>query len=89
MLATAQLPIFLVAYLEDGKGLDVTSGGDVRTSAQINEGTTSVDSTLGAIRYSLLDEVLLVLAVLKHLKKLLLGHLETLKGLLLLDDAVG
>ncbi|KAI6760208.1 hypothetical protein HG531_013409 [Fusarium graminearum] len=76
------------AYLEDGKGLDVTSGGDVRTSAQIDEGTTSVDSTLGAIRYSLLDEVLLVLAVLKHLKKLLLGHLETLKGLLLLDDAI-
>jgi hypothetical protein len=61
----------------------------MRTSAQIDEGTTSVNGALGAIGDSLLNEVLLVLAVVEHLKKLLLGHLETLERLLLLDNAVG
>jgi len=73
-------------HSEDGEGLDVASGGDVRSSAQIDEGTASVDGALGAIRHSLVNEILLVLAVLEHLEELLLGHLKTLKGLLLLDD---
>jgi hypothetical protein len=76
-------------YPEDGKGLDVAGGRNVRSSAQINQGSTAVDSALGAIGDSLVDEILLVLAVLEHLEELILGHLETLKGLLLLDDAVG
>jgi hypothetical protein len=63
--------------------------GDVRTSAQIDKRTASVDGRLGAIRDSLVNEVFLVLAVLEHLKELVLGHLETLKGLLGLYDAVG
>jgi hypothetical protein len=81
--------ISLVTYPENGKGLDVTGGRDVRSSAQIDKGTASVDSTLGAIRDSLLNEILLVLAVLEHLKELILGHLQTLERLLLLDNAVG
>lgn len=84
-----QLAKFRVAYLQNRKGLDVTGGRNVGSSAQIDKGTTSVDSTLGAIGDSLLDEILLVFAVVEHLKKFLLGHFETLERLLLLDDAVG
>jgi hypothetical protein len=80
--------MFPVAYLEHGKGLDVAGGRDVGSSAQIDEGTTSVDSTLGAIGNSLLNEVLLVLAVLEHFKKLLLGHFQTLERLFLLHNSV-
>ena len=83
-----QLRMFTVTYLEYGKGLDVAGGRDVGSSAQIDEGTTSVNSALGAIGNSLLNEVLLVLAVLEHLKKLLLSHLETLERLLLLHNSV-
>jgi hypothetical protein len=78
-----------LTYPENGKGLDVTSGGDVRSSAQIDQGTASVHSTLGAVGNSLLNEILLVLAVLEHLKELVLGHFQTLKRLLLLDNVVG
>ena len=88
MSVIIQLRMFPVTYLEYGKGLDVAGGRDVGSSAQINEGTTSVNSALGAIGNSLLNEVLLVLAVLEHLKKLLLGHLETLERLLLLHNSV-
>lgn len=80
--------ISLVTYSEDGKGLDVTGGRDVRSSAQIDKGAASVNSTLGAIRDSLLNEILLVLAVLEHLEELILGHLQTLERLLLLDNAI-
>lgn len=76
-------------YPENGKGLDVASGGDVRSSAQIDQGTTSVHSTLGAIGNTLLNEILLVLAVLEHLKELVLGHFQTLERLLLFDNVVG
>ena len=61
----------------------------MRSTAQINQGSTAVDSALCAIGDSLVDEILLVLAVLEHLEELILGHLEALKRLLLLDDAVG
>lgn len=81
--------ISLVTYPENGKGLDVTGGGDVRSSAQIDKGAASVDSALGAIRDSLLNKILLVFAVLEHLEELILGHLQTLERLLLLDNAVG
>jgi hypothetical protein len=78
-----------LAYPENGKGLDVASGGDVRSSAQIDQGTASVHSTLGAIGNTLLNEILLVLAVLEHLKELVLGHFQTLERLLLFDNVVG
>lgn len=71
---------------DDSEGLDVSGVRDVGSSAQIDEGTASIDSALGAIGHSLVDEVLLVLAVLEHLKEFILGHLQTLEGLLLLDD---
>lgn len=63
--------------------------GDVRASAQIDEGAASVNSALGSFGDSLVDEILLVLAVLEHLKELILGHLKTLKWLLGLDDVAG
>lgn len=77
------------AHLEDGKRLNVSGMGDVRASAKIDERTASVDSTRGAVGDTLVDEVLLVFAVVEHLKELVLGHFQTLKGLLLLDDGVG
>lgn len=58
----------------------------MRTSAKIDERTASVDCTCGAVRNTLVDKVLLVFAVVEHLKELVLGHFQTLKGLLLLDD---
>jgi hypothetical protein len=63
--------------------------GDVRASAKIDERTASVDSAHSAVGNTLVDEVLLVLAVVEHFKELFLGHFKTLKGLLLLDDGVG
>lgn len=71
---------------DDGESLDISSVRDVRSSAQIDEGAASIDGTLGAIGHSLVDEVFLVLAVLEHLEEFVLGHLQTLKRLLLLDD---
>lgn len=76
-------------YLEDGEGFNVSGGRNMRTSAQIDERTASVDGAQSAVRNSLVDEILLVLAVVEHLKELILGHFQTLKGLLLLDNGVG
>lgn len=58
----------------------------MRTSAKIDERTASIDCTCGAVGNTLVDEVLLVFAVVEHLKELIFGHFQTLKGLLLLDD---
>lgn len=76
-------------YLEDGERLDISGSRNVRTSAQIDKRTASVDSAQGTVRNSLVDEMLLVLAVVEHLEELILGHFQTLKGLLLLDDGIG
>lgn len=74
------------AHSENGEGLDVAGVRDVRAPAQIDQRSTPVDSALGAVGNALVDEVLLVFAVLEHLEELLFGHLETLEGLLLLDN---
>lgn len=58
----------------------------MRTSAQIDKRTASVDSAQSTVRNSLVDEILLVLAVVEHLEELILGHFQTLKRLLLLDN---
>lgn len=71
------------------KCLDVSGIGYVRSTTQIDEWTTSVDGRLGALGHTLVDEVFLVLAVLEHLEQFRLGHFETDKGLLLLDDGIG
>lgn len=76
-------------YLEDGERLDISGSRNVRTSAQIDKRTASVDSAQSTVRNSLVDEMLLVLAVVEHLEELILGHFQTLKGLLLLDNGVG
>lgn len=77
------------AYSKDGECLNVSGIRHVRSTAQIDEGTTSVDGRLGALGHALVDEILLVLAVLEHLKQFVLGHLETNKRLLLFNDGVG
>lgn len=79
----------LFSYLENGECLDVSGVRDVGTTAEIDQRTASIYCTLGSVGNALVDEVKLVFAVLEHLNKLLLGHLETLKWLLLLDDGAG
>jgi UDP:flavonoid glycosyltransferase YjiC (YdhE family) len=76
----------LFSYLENGECLDVSGVRDVGTTAEIDQGTASIYCTLGSVGNTLVDEVKLVFAVLEHLNKLFLGHLETLKWLFLLDD---
>lgn len=71
--------------LHDGKSLDSASVGDVGASAQIDQGAVPVNCGLGAILNLVLDDVLLVLVVGKHLEQVLLAHLESLERLLLLD----
>ena len=60
----------------------------MRSTAQIDERTASVDGRLGALGHTLVDKIFLVLAVLEHLEQLCLGHFKTDKGLLLLDDGI-
>lgn len=59
------------------------------SSAQIDKGPASIHRALGALGHTLADKVFLVLAVLEHFQEFIFGHLEPLKGLLLLDDGVG
>lgn len=59
------------------------------TTAQIDKRTAAVDSAEGSVGHALVDKVLLVLAVVEHFHELGLGHFQTLKGLLLLDDGAG
>jgi len=76
-------------YLEDCERLNVSGSRNMRTSAQIDKRTASVDSAQSTVRNSLVDEIPLVLAVVEHFEELILGHFQTLKGLLLLDNGVG
>ena len=59
------------------------------SSAEIDQGTATVDGAFGAVGHALVDEVLLVLAVLEHFLELVLGHFQALKWLFLLDDGIG
>jgi hypothetical protein len=54
----------VITYPKDSKGLDVSGVGHVRSSAKIDQGTATVDGAECAIGDTLVDEVLLVLAVL-------------------------
>lgn len=72
--------------LGDGERLDAAGVGNVGTETQVDERSTAVDRRRGAIGNLLVDVVLLVLVVLEHLEKDLLGQLEALERLLLLDS---
>lgn len=76
-------------YLENRESLDIAGVGDMGPSAKINQRTASIYRAKSTIWNPLVDEVFLVFAVVEHLQKLILGHLQTLEGLLLLDDGVG
>ena len=71
-------------YLHDLEGLDLTGVLDVRSSAKVDQGTATVDRTL-LPSDQLVDVVQLVLAVRKHLPEVLLGDLQSVKALLLLE----
>lgn len=57
-------------------------------SAQIDQGTAAVDSA-ALSSHKLVNVVKLVLAVGEHLLKILLGNLQSVEALLLLEDARG
>lgn len=58
----------------------------MRSPAQINQSTAAIHGTL-LPSYKLVDIVQLVLAVRKHLLEVLLGDLQSVEALLLLEDA--
>lgn len=58
------------------------------TSAQVDQGTTPVDSALLS-GDELVNVVQLVLAVGEHLLEVLLRNLQSIETLLFLEDAVG
>jgi hypothetical protein len=76
-------------YFENGKRLDVSGVRDVRTTAQIDQRTAAIHGAEGAVRNTLVDKVLFILAVVEHFHEFFLGHFETFKRLLLLDDGAG
>ena len=75
-------------HLHDLEGLDLAGALDMGTSAQIDQGTTPVDSALLS-GDELVNVVQLVLAVREHLLEVLLRNLQSIETLLLLEDAVG
>lgn len=74
------------AHLHDLERLYLSGVLDVGTSAQIDQGTAAVDST-ALSSHELVDVVKLVLAVGEHLLEVLLGNLQSVEALLLLEDA--
>lgn len=71
------------------ESLDAAGVRNMGTTAKIDQRTTSVDGSRGAIRNFRRDKSLLVLVVREHLEKVLLGNNESLKLLLLLDSRLG
>jgi hypothetical protein len=60
----------------------------MRSTAQINQGTAAIHGTL-LPSHKLVNIVQLVLAVRKHLLEVLLGDLQSVEALLLLENARG
>ena len=77
------------SHLQDGKCFDIAGVGDVRPATEINQGPAAIHGTHGTVRNSLVDKVLLVLAVAEHLQELRLCHLKPYERLLFLDDGCG
>lgn len=75
-------------YLHDLESLDLASALDVGTPAQIDKSTAPVDGALFA-GHQLVNVVKLVLAVCEHLLEVLLGDLQPVEALLLLEDTRG
>ena len=74
-------------YLHDLKVLYLAGALNVRTPAQVNKSTTSVHGTLFT-SHQLVDVVQLIFAVRKHLSKILLCNLQSVKALLFFHDPV-
>ena len=76
-------------HLHDLKSLYSAGIWDMRSTAKINERSTSIDGGAGPVWNFFVDEVQLVLAVTKHLLQVGFGHLEALKRLFFLDGFTG
>ena len=72
-------------HLHDLEGLDFAGVLDVRATAQVNQGTATVDGTL-LPGNQLVNVVKLVLAVREHLLEVLFRDLQPIEALLLLED---
>lgn len=73
------------AYLHDLEGLDLASVLNMRASAEIDKGTVTIDGAAFA-GDELVNIVQLVFAVCEHLFEVLLGNLQSVEALLLLED---
>lgn len=78
----------LNSYLHDLEGLDLAGVLNVRASAEIDQGTATVDGALLS-GDQLLNVVQLVFAVREHLPEVLFRDLQSVKALLLLEDFGG
>lgn len=67
------------------EGLDLRGVREMRATAQVDEGTTTVGSANRSVRDLIAQDLDLVLVILEHLQSLLLRDLQTLEGLLLTD----
>jgi len=74
------------SHLHDLECLYLSGVLDVRATAEIDEGTTTVDGAALA-RHELVNIVQLVFTVTEHLLEVLLGNLQSVETLLLLEDA--
>lgn len=72
-------------YLHDLEGLDLASVLNVRASAEIDEGTATVDGAALA-GDKLVNIVQLVFTVCEHLLEVLLRNLQSVEALLFLED---
>ena len=93
-IQTLQRVILLVTQevrgrvLEDRHGFDAACVRNVRANTQVNHRTAAVHGSRRAIWDLRVDNVDLVLVVLEHLQKLLLGQHRTLKRLLVLHSQI-
>jgi hypothetical protein len=76
------------AYLHDLEGLDLASVLNMRASAEIDKGSATVDGA-AFTGDELINVVQLIFAVSEHLLEVLLGDLQSVEALFLLEDARG
>lgn len=73
------------SYLHNLEGLDLSSVLDVRTSAKVDQGTTSINRTLFS-SHQLVNVVQFIFAVGEHFLEVFLGDLQSVEALLFLKD---
>ena len=79
----------MIANLHDLKGLDSARMWYVWTAAQIDQRPATIDCGASAVWNLVIDDMLLVLVVPKHVEQIVFRRDQTFEGLLFLDDLAG